>query len=152
MACRPRKPQAKPPAACCTRADSALYRAKETAAIRVMCHTAEPAGAPTMADAAILTPRQRAWRRFAGNRRGWWSLWIFLALFGLSLFAELLSNDKPIVAHYQGEVFSAVGKPTRNHLYGDFRSPKTTRPFIRQQPAATATGRSTRPTPTALTR
>ncbi|MGB8181376.1 MAG: hypothetical protein WCF13_03305, partial [Stellaceae bacterium] len=34
-------------------------------------------------------------RRFAANRRGFWSLWIFLALFVLSLFAEFIANDRP---------------------------------------------------------
>lgn len=88
-----------------------------------------------MADAAILTPRQRAWRRFAGNRRGWWSLWIFLALFGLSLFAELLSNDKPIVAHYQGEYYFPLWHTYPETTFGgDFRSPTDyLDPFIRQQ-------------------
>ena len=35
------------------------------------------------------------------NRRGYWSLWIFLCFFGLSLFAEFLSNDRPLVIRYQ---------------------------------------------------
>lgn len=38
------------------------------------------------------------WARFRANRRGYWSLWIFLVLFTLSLFAELLANDKPLLA------------------------------------------------------
>ena len=52
-----------------------------------------------------LGPYQRAWRRFRTNRRGYYSLWIFLVLFGASLFAEVLSNDKPLVVHYQGEYY-----------------------------------------------
>jgi len=35
---------------------------------------------------------QRRWQTFRANRRGWWSLWIFLVLFGLSLFAELIAR------------------------------------------------------------
>jgi microcin C transport system permease protein len=45
-----------------------------------------------------LTPiQQRRLRNFRNNRRGFWSLWLFLALFGLSLVAELIANDKPLV-------------------------------------------------------
>jgi len=46
---------------------------------------------------------QRRWRNFKRNRRAFWSLWIFLALFGVSLFAEFLANDKPILLNYRGE-------------------------------------------------
>jgi microcin C transport system permease protein len=51
---------------------------------------------------------QRRWRQFKANRRGWWSLWIFLALFGLSLVAELLANDKPVVMSYRGDLYFPV--------------------------------------------
>lgn len=47
-------------------------------------------------------------RRLAGfraNRRGWWSLWIFLALFALSLVAELIANDKPVFVYYDGGMY-----------------------------------------------
>ncbi|MEO0913908.1 MAG: ABC transporter permease, partial [Pseudomonadota bacterium] len=49
------------------------------------------------------TITQRRWANFCANRRAFWSLWIFALLFGLSLFAEFLANDKPIIASYQGE-------------------------------------------------
>ena len=52
-----------------------------------------------------LSPiNQRRLQNFRKNRRGFWSLWIFLALFGLSLFAELISSDRPILVYYNGEV------------------------------------------------
>ena len=52
-----------------------------------------------------LSPlNQRRWRNFKRNRRALWSLWIFMILFGLSLFAEFLANDKPIVVSYRGEL------------------------------------------------
>ncbi|MBT8411134.1 MAG: ABC transporter permease [Octadecabacter sp.] len=52
-----------------------------------------------------LSPlNQRRWRNFTRNRRAYWSLWIFLFLFGLSLFAEFLANDKPILVSYRGDV------------------------------------------------
>jgi microcin C transport system permease protein len=47
----------------------------------------------------------RRWRNFKANRRAFWSLWIFLALFVTSLFAEVIANDKPIVVSYRGELF-----------------------------------------------
>lgn len=46
---------------------------------------------------------QRQWRAFRRNRRGYWSLWVFLALFILSLGAELIANDKPLLVRYQGD-------------------------------------------------
>ncbi|HKJ76705.1 MAG TPA: ABC transporter permease [Gammaproteobacteria bacterium] len=52
-----------------------------------------------------MTPRQRAWRRFKNNRRGYVSLWLFSILFVLSLFAEVLSNDTPLLVHYEGEYY-----------------------------------------------
>ena len=48
---------------------------------------------------------QRRWRQFKANRRGGWSLWIFLVLFGISLIAELLANDKPIVMEYRDNFY-----------------------------------------------
>ena len=50
----------------------------------------------------------RRWQQFRSNKRGYWSLWLFLILFGLSLFAEFLANDKPILLSYQGELYFPV--------------------------------------------
>jgi microcin C transport system permease protein len=56
-----------------------------------------------------LSPlNQRRWRNFRRNRRAFWSLWIFLLLFGLSLFAEFIANDKPILVRYRGETFVPI--------------------------------------------
>ncbi len=52
-----------------------------------------------------LSPRRRAWNRFRRNRRGYYSLWIFAILFGLSLFAEILCNDEPIIASFEDEIY-----------------------------------------------
>ncbi len=52
---------------------------------------------------ALSPLNQRRWRNFKANRRAFWSLWIFSLLFGLSLFAELLANDKPLLVDYRGE-------------------------------------------------
>jgi microcin C transport system permease protein len=48
---------------------------------------------------------RRRWENFKANRRGYWSLWIFLALFVISLFAEFIANDKPIYIHVNGHSY-----------------------------------------------
>ncbi|ENM5735027.1 ABC transporter permease [Vibrio mimicus] len=48
------------------------------------------------------------WIRFKANRRGFWSLWIFLLLFVISLFAELIANDKPLLIHYDGNWYTPI--------------------------------------------
>ncbi len=56
-----------------------------------------------------LSPlNQRRWANFKANRRGYWSLWIFIGLFVLSLFAEFIANDRPIVASYKGDIIFPV--------------------------------------------
>ena len=45
---------------------------------------------------------------FRANRRGWWSLWIFAALFAITLFAEFIANDRPLVARVDGHWFVPV--------------------------------------------
>lgn len=52
---------------------------------------------------ARLSPlNQRRWRNFRANRRAFWSLIIFSVLYGLSLFAEFIANDQPILVEYRG--------------------------------------------------
>jgi microcin C transport system permease protein len=48
---------------------------------------------------------QERWNRFRANKRGYISLWIFLALFGLSLFAEIIANDQPLLVRYEGRFY-----------------------------------------------
>ncbi len=56
-----------------------------------------------------LSPiNRRRWRNFKTNRRAYWSLWIFGILFGISLFAELIANDKPLLVKYQGEYYTPI--------------------------------------------
>jgi microcin C transport system permease protein len=57
---------------------------------------------------ALSPLNQRRWRNFRRNRRAFWSLIVFGILFGLSLFAELIANDKPILVQYRGEYFTPV--------------------------------------------
>ncbi|MCK7550089.1 ABC transporter permease [Marinobacter goseongensis] len=68
-----------------------------------------------------LTPiQQRRLHNFRKNRRGFWSLWIFLALFGLSLVAELIANDSPLVVSYKGELYFPVAESIPEETFGGF--------------------------------
>ncbi|MDH5408239.1 MAG: ABC transporter permease [Gammaproteobacteria bacterium] len=64
----------------------------------------------------VLT--QRAWRRFKANRRGYVSLWVFSILFLLSLFAEVLSNDKPLVVYYESGLYFPLFKSYPETTFG----------------------------------
>jgi microcin C transport system permease protein len=56
-----------------------------------------------------LSPiNERRWETFRANRRGYWSLWIFLFLFFFSLFAEFIANDKPLIIKYDGKLYFPV--------------------------------------------
>ncbi|MCX7558573.1 ABC transporter permease [Sulfitobacter sp. F26204] len=57
---------------------------------------------------ALSPLNQRRWRNFKRNRRAYWSLWIFAILFGISLFAEFVANDKPILVNYRGEYYTPI--------------------------------------------
>jgi microcin C transport system permease protein len=48
---------------------------------------------------------KRRWENFRANWRGYWSLWIFLALFFISLFAEFIANDRPVFIAVNGRMF-----------------------------------------------
>ena len=56
-----------------------------------------------------LSPlNKRRWLSFKANKRGYWSLWIFLVLFVLSLFSEFIANDRPLLIRFKGEFFSPI--------------------------------------------
>jgi microcin C transport system permease protein len=80
------------------------------------------------------SPGRRAWRRFRSNRLGYVSLIIFSVLFGISLFAEVLSNDKPLVVRYNGHwYFPLVQTLPETTFGGDFPTPTDyLDPFIRE--------------------
>lgn len=71
-----------------------------------------------------LSPiNERRWLNFKANRRGYWSLWIFLALFVLSLFSELIANDKPFFVNFDGKFyFPAVVSYPETTFGGDFET------------------------------
>jgi microcin C transport system permease protein len=101
--------------------------------------TATPAGDPILAPPTRhLSPNARAWIRFKRNRVGTWSLWIFVALLLLSAFAELLSNDRPLVAYYDGRwSFPAFHNQPESFYGGDFATAtEWSDPYIEQRFAA----------------
>lgn len=57
---------------------------------------------------ALSPLNQRRWRNFKANRRAYWSLLIFSVLFVVTLFAELVANDKPIIVKYRGDYFFPI--------------------------------------------
>ncbi|MBY5749482.1 MULTISPECIES: ABC transporter permease [Rhizobium] len=69
----------------------------------------------------LLSPTNiRRWKNFRANGRGYWSLWLFLLLFGLSLFAEFLANDRPVIASYKGEILFPVLIDYPEEKFGGF--------------------------------
>jgi microcin C transport system permease protein len=82
-----------------------------------------PAAAP-MPAAKSMSPNQRAWARFKRNRIGYVSLGCFVAFLVLATLAELVSNDRPLVARYQGELYFPLFKNHPETTFGgDFGTP-----------------------------
>src|SRR5215468_1970557 len=82
---------------------------------------------------------RRRLHNFRANRRGYWSLWIFLVIFVLSLGAELIANDRPLLVRYEGRfyapVFHAYPETTFGGLFpteADYRDPAVKR-FIEER-------------------
>ncbi len=63
---------------------------------------------------------QRRLENFRRNRRGYWSFWIFLVLFFVSLFAEFIACDRPIVASYKGEIIFPLFNDYPEEKFGGF--------------------------------
>ena len=64
------------------------------------------------------------WQRFKHSRVGYASLWIFMVLFGLSMCAELIANDKPLVVRYEGHFYFPIAKNQPETVFGgDFSTP-----------------------------
>jgi microcin C transport system permease protein len=88
-----------------------------------------------LAQTPSLSPAQRAWARFRRNRLGFGSLIILLFLFVLSLAAELVSNDKPLIVRYAGHWYVPVVQNVPETVYGgDFQTDTDyLDPFVREQ-------------------
>lgn len=77
----------------------------------------------------------RRWNSFRKNRRAFWSLLIFLSMFVITLFAELLANNQPLLVKYEGGYYVPVFKTyTEQTFGGDFPTPADYRdPYIQAQ-------------------
>jgi microcin C transport system permease protein len=77
---------------------------------------------------------QRRWRSFKAHRRGVWSLWIFLALFFISLFAEFIANDRPVLVYYNSNLYFPIFKDYPETTFGgEFETEAEYRdPFVRE--------------------
>lgn len=68
-----------------------------------------------------LTPiNQRRLANFKANKRGYWAFWIFAVLFVVSLFAEFIANDRPLIARYKGEILFPVFIDYPEEKFGGF--------------------------------
>jgi microcin C transport system permease protein len=82
-----------------------------------------------------LSPlNQRRWQNFKRNRRGYWSMWLFMVLFVVSLFAEFIANDKPFLILVNGRAyFPAVFTYPETTFGGDFETAADYRdPFLQK--------------------
>ena len=83
-----------------------------------------------------ITPMtRRRLAAFRANKRGFWSLWLFLGLFVLSLFAEFVANDRPLLVDYDGGIYMPVFKDYPETAFGgDFPTPADYRdPFVAEK-------------------
>ncbi|MBA3593684.1 MAG: ABC transporter permease [Polaromonas sp.] len=92
-------------------------------------------GGPEKEGVVSLSPGRRAWRRFRRNPLGFWSLVLFAIMVVLSLFAEVLSNDRPLVVRYEGTTYFPIVKDYSEQTFGgDFPTPADyLDPFIRER-------------------
>jgi microcin C transport system permease protein len=93
--------------------------------------TAPRAAASLTSRRFTLSPiNRRRWDNFKANRRGYYSLWIFLVLFIVTLFAEFIANDKPLLIQYDGGYYTPVFQTYPETAFGgefqtetDYRDP-----------------------------
>jgi len=82
-------------------------------------------------DRFTLSPiNKRRWDNFKANKRGYWSLWIFLVLFVVTLLAEFIANDKPLLLQYDGGYYMPIFETYPETAFGgefqteaDYRDP-----------------------------
>lgn len=87
----------------------------EATAAKTTVQTAPPQKRPW-----ISPTNRRRLANFRANKRGYWSFWLFMILFVLSLFAEFIANDRPIVASYKGEILYPVLVDYPEEKFGGF--------------------------------
>jgi microcin C transport system permease protein len=100
--------------------------------------TAAPLGeaVPVTRHPFVPSPlNQRRWQNFKANRRGYWSFWIFSVLFILSLFANVIANDRPLMIKYDGRLYWPILFSYAETTFGgDFETAADYRdPYIQKQ-------------------
>ncbi|QOL83277.1 ABC transporter permease subunit [Pseudooceanicola spongiae] len=89
---------------------------------RIPGHDA-PAPVPAAPKRGLSPLNKRRWRNFRRNRRAFWSLIVFTILFGISLFAEFVANDKPILINYRGDYYMPIFRFYPETAFGgDFKT------------------------------
>ena len=75
------------------------------------------------------------WRKFKASKRGFYAFWMFLTVFFVSLGAEFVANDKPLVVYYDGQwYFPIVDNPPETVFGGEFLTPADYKdPFVRRK-------------------
>jgi microcin C transport system permease protein len=96
-----------------------------------------PAGEPPSRRRRVLSRlrspiNQRRWQNFKANRRGFWSLWIFLFLFGFSCLGEFFLNDRPILVSYKGELLYPILVDYPESKFGGFLATTDYRDTVNQ--------------------
>jgi microcin C transport system permease protein len=81
---------------------------------------APAARAPDKGESRLSPINRRRLANFRANRRGYWAFWIFVTLFVLSLFAEIIANDRPIMARYKGEWLFPIAIDYPEEKFGGF--------------------------------
>ena len=81
---------------------------------------------------------QRRWQNFCANRRGYWSAWVFLALFLVTLFAEFVANDRPVLVYFDGGFYAPIlQRYPETQFGGEFETEADYRdPYVRALIAA----------------
>lgn len=93
-----------------------------------------PAPAPVPARGWLSPLNARRLANFRANRRGYWSLWIFMVLFVVTLFAELIANERPLLVSYKGEFLYPVAVDYPEEKFGGFLAVANFRdPFIQAE-------------------
>ena len=81
-------------------------------------HSNQPVKQSTFFGRKITPLTARRLHNFRGNKRGYWSMWIFLVLFLVTLFAEFIANDSPLVVRYKGDFYFPIFKVYPETTFG----------------------------------
>jgi microcin C transport system permease protein len=107
--------------------DTTLAKPLDTTAVAPL----GPAALPSRRGGGRLSPiNRRRWENFKANRRSYASLWLFLVLFVLSMFADFIANDQPLLIRYDGKYYFPIAATYAETTFGgefetaaDYRDP-----------------------------